>query len=107
MPTQRKLERLEKRNKNNRTSRHHIISQCQKDLFNVFEDNNIKRLTQKQHQALHTLFTDENWPIHQPKLQLEEFERIIEGVLSKKAIELFNLLISMSDDEFYKKGLVK
>lgn len=91
----------------NRIDRHHLISQCQKDLFNVFLPKNIIKLKRKTHEAIHAVFTDEHWPIHEPQLQTKRFFEIIRPILWQQALKYFEKLISLPIQDFYSPELIK
>lgn len=91
----------------NRIDRHHLISQCQKDLFNVFKPQNVIKIKRKTHEAIHAVFTDENWPIHEPQLQTKKFFEIIRPVLWYQSLKYFQKLISLPIEDFYLPELIK
>jgi hypothetical protein len=92
------MERKEYEKKKEKTfNRHHLIGQSQKYLFNVFDERNVIRMEERQHNALHGLFKC----LLTPKDQLEFLQQLFEPVLSKKAFSLLSVLCSMEDRDFY------
>lgn len=98
-----KQDRLRRNIENSRTTRHHIIAKCEKDLFDVFNPINIIKLRRDTHKSLHTLFTDENWPIHEPKLQLIKLLEITSPVISEDISNKLMNILNTPDEKFYKK----
>lgn len=102
-----KQERLERNIENSRITKHHLIAQCKKDLFDVMNPINITKIRRDTHKSLHTLFTDEHWPILEPKLQLKKLFEIVCPVISdeykNKLIDIFEA----TDEEFYIKEVQK
>lgn len=79
-------------------TKHHIISRCKGNQYNVHHHINIKRISDKRHVALHSLFRT-----HEPKKQLKEYLTIIESTLSEEAKRKFKQLLAMED--FYRDEL--
>lgn len=88
-------------------TRHHLISKCQQDLFDVFNPINVRRIRRDTHKAIHTLFTDENWPIHEPQLQMAKFFELISPIVWDYALKYMDKLVNMPKEEFYKKELIR
>jgi hypothetical protein len=55
------------------------------------------------HKSLHTLFTDEYWPILEPKLQLKKLFEIVCPVISIKYKNMLLDIFETPDEEFYTK----
>lgn len=88
-------------------TRHHLVSKCQKEFFDVFNPINIRKIRRDTHQAIHTLFRNEHWPIHEPQLQMKEFFELISPIVWDYALKYMDKLVNMSKEEFYKKEILK
>lgn len=82
-------------------TKHHIIAKRERLNFHI-ANAGLKRLPWYRHFALHQLFKTGH-----PQAQLEEFQDIIERVMSDEAKELLQQLIDLPLEDFYKEGLVK
>lgn len=84
-------------------SNHHIIGQSERTDFNVWLSENIIRIKHKIHKAIHTLFGFKNTP----KEQLWQLREMYDWVLSDTAKRIYDELIKMSEEDFYKPELIK
>lgn len=91
-----------KYNVNHTVTRHHIIGKSLHDDYKVHQEQNIIKITEATHRALHILFKNEL----RPKEQLERFYFYISRVMSEKAKELFEALFTMQDDDFYHPNMI-
>jgi hypothetical protein len=101
-----KQERLQRNIENSRSTRHHIIAKCRKDMFDVFNPINITKIRRDTHKSLHTLFTDENWPILEPKLQLKKLFDIVSPVLSQEIKNSLIRILNTPDERFYTREVL-
>lgn len=83
-------------------TRHHIIPQCNRDKFNVHNQDNVKPILDTLHIALHKMF---EWST--PKKQIELLNSINSQVYSKEVMNIFKDLINIDEDEWYKEHLIK
>ena len=91
---------MEKKNWKKDT-RHHIIPRCNKELFdNLNSTDNIHIRHEKPHTVHHAWQAGKH-----PQQTLNDY-RFFTKVMSPKAKELYNLLISMRLDEFYDKKFI-
>lgn len=82
----------------NRPSLHHIINKSSKELFdNLNDKDNLKEWKRWPHRKRHEMHHNEH-----PLETLQKTERF-KQVMSEKATELYEALISMSKEEFYDK----
>jgi len=88
-------------------TRHHLISQCQRELFNVGNPKNITKIRRDTHQAIHTLFRDEHWPINEPKEQLRKIFELMSPVFSDRVCRQLERIVNMDDRDFYQSDLIK
>lgn len=90
------------REKDERITYHHILNKCRKDLFsNLYDWENITELKWWIHRRRH----DAHWNEH----PLETLRNVnwITQVMSDKAALLYNALISLNEEEFYKTKFKK
>lgn len=79
-------------------SDHHIIPKCNEEKwFNVYNPNNIKRITHKTHCQLHDLFT---WKHPYERLQMIYW--LDKNVLWNTAKQLIEALLLLDMRDFYK-----
>lgn len=85
-----------------RLSIHHVINKASKDLFdNLNDDENLKERTRWPHRKRHEAHNNEH-----PLETLQKTKRFMQ-VMSDEAKELYDALISMSPQEFYKDKFIK
>lgn len=85
-------------------SLHHIIWQCNRDKFNISEQENKIIITQKQHDAFNLIFGNKQTP----KEQIYELLNNRRWpVLSNRVRQDIVNILNLSDREFYLKKLVK
>lgn len=97
-----KLESARKKVRNAEMTRHHILNRCRTDLFkNLNDEENIKDLPRRPHETRH--MNQEN---NAPHETLKDLERMTQ-VMSPKAQELYNLLLEIPIEEFYKAKFLK
>lgn len=94
-------DRLDRKEYNKQENRHHLVSQCMKDQYNVGMEENILKMLKYKHDCLHALFGC----LHTPKDQLKEMYNIYEPVLSETAKQLFQTLLNVSEYDFYIEWL--
>lgn len=86
----------------NQPSLHHIINKSSKELFdNLNDKDNLKEWKRWPHRKRH----EANWNAH-PLETLQQTKRFTQ-VMSDEAKELYEALISMSPEEFYKNKFIK
>jgi hypothetical protein len=83
---------------------HHIIGQKNRIDYNVDLPINKIIVEIAKHDALNCLAGTNQDPKSQLNVMVEEWRY---NVLSEKAKQLFDVLITMPDNEFYKKELLK
>lgn len=85
-----------------RISIHHIINKASKELFdNLNDDDNLKEKTWGKHRKRHLAHENEH-----PLETLQNTKRFTQ-VMSEEAKELYEALISMSPEKFYKNKFIK
>lgn len=83
-------------------TRHHIINKCRRDLFrNILDQENIVKLPRRPHE-LHHLSEWNNAP-HET---LKKY-RFFTQVMSPRAKDLYEQLLSLNIEDFYKEKYVK
>lgn len=82
--------------KRNKPSTHHIICKCRKDLFHNLTNWLNEHEWDLYHHERHHISQEENTP----QETLEHYKFFMQ-VMSPKAKELYQELLSMSADEFY------
>ena len=82
---------------------HHIVGQCQKDLYNVFLPINQIRVDKSQHNSYNGFVRDKQ----SPRWLFETAHKRTHPVLSDYAETLLRTLMEMPDEELYKKELLK
>lgn len=94
--------RLEQRERDKRISIHHIINKASKELFdNLNDTDNLKEKTWWKHRRRHWAHDNEH-----PLETLQNTKRFTQ-VMSEEAKELYEALISMSPEKFYKNKFIK
>ena len=78
-------------------NKHHIISQCKREEYNVHDPRNVKRMLEIQHTALHQLFR----ALHTTKDQLQKLRDMFAPILSPLAQNIFDELLKLSNEQFY------
>lgn len=86
-----------------RENRHHLLAQDLRDEYNVNVPENIVMMNVRRHEALHKLF----WALHTPKEQILEMKHLYSSVLSNTAKQILNELLSLPDEQFYIKSVIK
>ena len=89
--------------KEHRQNRHHLIGKSLKNEYNVHEDCNKITMDEHRHNALHALFG----LLLTPKEQQMELSCIFDTVVSDKVKEIYAILNTMSDQEFYNTKVLK
>lgn len=85
-----------------RISIHHIINKASKELFNnLNDDDNLKEKTWGKHRKRHLAHENEH-----PLETLQNTKRFTQ-VMSEEAKELYDALVSMSPEKFYKNKFIK
>jgi len=82
---------------------HHKIGQCNRNWANVNNEDNKMIIKKNVHHALNTLFTMNQSPLE----QLQQLRGMYDSVLSDTAKAIFDDLLELPREYFYKKGLVK
>lgn len=82
---------------------HHKIWQCNRSWANVNNEDNKMIIKKNVHHALNTLFTMNQSPLE----QLQQLRGMYDSVLSDTAKAIFDDLLELPREYFYKKGLVK
>ena len=78
---------------------HHKIGQCNRSRANVNHEDNKMAIKKNVHHALNTLFTMNQSP-HEQLIQLRS---MYDSVLSDVAKQLFDDLLELDKQNFYKK----
>lgn len=93
--------RLQREN-DKKLSIHHIINKASKDLFsNLNDSENLKEKTWGKHRRRHIAHENEH-----PLETLQNTRRFMQ-VMSEEATKLYEALISMSPEKFYKNKFIK
>ena len=85
------------------TNIHHVISRKENKKFNVHIDRNKLEINMRVHDALNRLF----WDKQNPRKQLEFMLNIWKEVLSPWVKQELYTILSLPDDVFYHKDLIK
>jgi len=85
------------------TDTHHKIWQCNRDWANVQHEDNKMAIKKNVHHAINTLFTMNQSPLE----QLWQLRAMYDSVLSDTAKAIFDDLLDLPREYFYKKQLVK
>lgn len=84
-------------------NRHHKIGRCERNNYNVHIPENIVRMDERQHNALHQLFRN----LSTPRDQLQHLKELYGDILSHHAQDLLEELLSLSDKHFYNSKAIK
>ena len=86
------------------TDLHHIMGQCNKNLYNVGIDQNKIRMPRRKHVALNNFFGSKQ----NPREQLKDVYEIVKTVLTPWVRrELYTILYETDDEMFYIPELLK
>ena len=99
--TQRKLNRVIDKTA---TNLHHIMGKCNKHLYNVSIDQNLIRMSEREHIALNNYFGNKQNPRDQLKQVFETVKTILTPWVRR---ELYTILYETDDEMFYIPELLK
>jgi len=85
------------------TDTHHLIGQCNRSWANVNHEDNKMTIKKNVHHAINTLFMMNQSPLE----QLKQLRDMYDPVLSDTAKAMFDDLLDLPRDYFYRKPLVK
>jgi len=98
------MNKVEKRKQNREKIRmmtyHHILNKCRSDIFNVFQEKNKVPMNRLEHDQRHIANKNEH------PLETLQKQKFFTQVMSKRARELYNELISMDIEEFYDNQFI-
>lgn len=92
-----KRTRVQRKEYLNKENNHHLIQRVERNSFNVDIPENVTKMKEYKHNALHDLFQN----LTHPKLQFQYLGNLCEPVMSGTAKSLVNTLTSLSDHDFY------
>jgi len=93
----------EKVKENKRENNHHLVQKIEKKKFNISMPENIHRMNEFRHRALHALFLN----LTTPKQQFEFMSELCKNILSDEAKELLQNFLDLDDYDFYIQWLRK
>lgn len=86
------------------TDLHHIMGQCNRNLYNVWIEQNKIRMPRRDHVALNNFFKEKQ----NPREQFKTVYEIVKNVLSPWVRrELYTILYDTDDEMFYIEELLK
>ena len=85
------------------TNIHHIVWRCNRNKYNTNIEQNLVRISEREHDALNRYFKDKQ----NPREQLRKVFELVKPVLSAGVRHELEVILSCSDDLFYIPELLK